>query len=338
MRAREEGRLLDVSERVMLEALSARLATLLPIRGKRIGMELAFGDVGFLELLPEADRGEHVGPFCLWKTGTSLGLCTIRDGAPLRGTVSVGTLRDRRDLRFPAYVEGFVLALRKLVQRENARIVEDWAIGRLDVRPPLGVLPEGTSALRYRDYFLTAPWLGWFVEVPAKPLRWMPAPEEVVVDANGAIDLYELRHWVSRHVPQTYRNRQWDNAMRASVPEPVRVIWSIHWLDAMVGGNGFEVYLSQASGAVMRDMHHALRAIGAVRMLERMTRGIALAARQGAEFMHERGRKWVDAFDDPAPSWQEIDRGPEGSFELLPSEVLPAAQRYAEAHRASFVR
>lgn len=251
-------------------------------------------------------------------------------------------LCDRAQLRDPRlgdYLEGMLLALRAVLERASAASMDHWAIGYFTEHPPLDVLGERPTAQQFREYFLTYPWFGRLLpDLPATPPAYELAPFSAA-SFNGAFDVEALWSWIAQHSRRTFVNAKWDDAMIRALPKPVRTLSAAHILHAMVGGNGFEVYLSQANGPEIRRCYEALGELGAVRLQALMAKGIALAASQGAEFAYTRTREWAQRFPRAASAWGEIDGHEEDrSYALLKSELVPAAQRYAEKHRAELVR
>lgn len=280
--------------------------------------------------------GFRVGSLHVEEHGVWLSLTTTRpDGIDTDGTVFLFARERLDDPRSVPFASGLLAALRRLLEKQP----NNWAVGYLDVRMPLEVLEVGATADAYRDQFLTHAWLGRFLpERPQKPPPYVPAPA-AAVSGGGALELEGLLAWIAAHAQRTYEPR-WDDAMIRALPESARVLEAVHMIDSMVGGNGFEVFLAQARGAVVRQAREALEAIGAEKLAALMGAGIGLAAAQGAEFMNERAKKWLEKFEDRAAAdWSEIDgHAVDRSYALLASELRPCALRYAEAHRAALVR
>ncbi|MGZ3455948.1 MAG: DMP19 family protein [Polyangiales bacterium] len=281
--------------------------------------------------------GFRVGALRIEEPGVWVELATTRsDGRGTEGSLYLFGSDRVEDPRAVPFVTGLFAALRRLIERGSPK----WANGYLDVRMPIDVLEIGATSDQYRDQFLSYPWLGrLFPERPAKAPPYVRAPERAVT-RSGALDLDALFAWVYAHAQRTYDDPRWDDAMIRALPEPVRVLEGLHLIDSMVGGNGFEVFLAQARGAVVRQTYAALEAAGAEQLRELMAAGIGLAAQSGAEFMQERAKKWLEPFEDlAADDWSEIDgHEPDRSYALLGSELRPSALRFAERHRDALVR
>jgi hypothetical protein len=285
--------------------------------------------------------GFRAGDLQVEEWGVTLPFETMRqDGRGTEGALFLFA-RDRlEDPRAPAYVSGLLSALRTVIDRATPKSVPKWAIGYLDVRMPIDVLEPPATEEAYRDAFLSYPWLGRILpDRPKKAPTYVRAPARAIM-RDGAIDLDALYAWVHAHSMWTFDDPKWDAAMLRALPEPVRVLQGLFTIESMVGGNGFEVFLLQAKSAVVRDAYTAVAAAGAEKLRELMAQGIGLAARHGAEFMRERGKKWLEEFEDcSVEDWSEIDgRETDSSFALLESELRPCAMRYAERHRDTLVR
>jgi hypothetical protein len=199
--------------------------------------------------------------------------------------------------------------------------------------------PRTATKDDFSRYFLTYPWLGQYLpDRPARAPAYVRAPAEDYLQ-DSKVDLHALWRWISRQVPRTFDDLAWDEAMLAALPEPVRVLEAALMVHAMAGGNGLEVWLSQARGADIRRSHHALGVLGATRLQALMAMGIALAAHQGAEFVHEGDAARTRAIKARKPSdWREIDgHEPDRTYALLESELVPLAQKYAETNRDELI-
>lgn len=262
------------------------------------------------------------------------------DGRGTEGALFLFGHRRLDDPRALPFARGLLAALSQVIDRATPRTIGQWAIGWLDVRMPLEVLTPGATSDAYCAEFLRYAWLGRLLpDRPTKPPPFERAPVEAIVRGNE-LDLDALFAWIQAQAQRTYEDPRWDDARIRALPAPARVLEGLHLLDAMVGGNGFEVFLAQARGADVRHCLAALEAVDAPRLLHLLREGIALAASQGAEFTNERSRKWLEAFEDPsAHEWSTIDgHEPDRSYALLATELRPAASRFAERHRARLLR
>ncbi len=156
---------------------------------------------------------------------------------------------------------------------------------------------------------------------------------------GALVDVDRITSWIEHFTERTFVDLRWDDARLKAMPVEVRALDGVAMINAMVGGNGFEVFLAQTRGATIRHCFDALKTVGATQLRALMAEGIALAARQGAEFMNERNTNWVDAFDRGATSWVEIDgREPDRTYALIESELMPRASEYANRHQRVLVR
>ena len=166
----------------------------------------------------------------------------------------------------------------------------------------------------------------------------MRAPAPLVL-CEGRLDLEELNAWILHQCQRTFTDQRWDDAMIEALPAPVRVLESIGTLQATVGGNGFAAFLGETRGAIVRDCHRGLEAVGAHKLADLMGRAIGQAARDGAGLAHERARAWLEPFLAlPALDLDQIDNhAPGGSYALLRSELPPLTAAYADQHRLALV-
>ncbi|MDC0675315.1 DMP19 family protein [Nannocystis radixulma] len=328
--------MLDDDERAVLGAVKGILARYFPIAG-----ELARIELSDAVLDPPDPRHLCDGP--LFVAPWYVSLCVKTSGFDKMETEGALAICDRKrmlDPRIAPYLEGQLMALTTVARAATRELVKRyWAIGYLHCALPLTVLPRDATADTYRRYFLTYPWLGRFL--PDRPVIAPPyvrAPAEDYL-RDGKVDLPHLWTWIYQHTQRTWDDEAWDDAMIEALPEPVRILASAHTLDAMVGGNGFEVWLSQTRGADIRRAYHALGVLGATKLAALMAGGIALAAHHGAEFAYEKDKSWWRAIRTRRPrDWHEIDgHAPDRTYALLESELVPLSQKYAEAHRDALI-
>lgn len=328
--------MIDDAERAVLDAIGVVLARHLPIVGELCRIDLDDAAPG-----PPDPRCHREGPLHVTPWGVSLGVRTSAvDKRETAGGLAICERGQLLDPRVIACLEGQLMALTTVARAADREVVRrSWAIGYLAVGLPLAALPRGASGDEYRRYYLTYPWLGRLL--PGRPAAAPPyvrAPADEVLRPGG-LALDALLCWIGRQVARTHEDFAWDEAMIAALPEPVRVLEAVHLMQAMVGGNGFEVWLSQARGADIRRAHHALGALGATRLRALLAMGVALAAHHGAEFTGEDDVAWVRAVRGRRPGdWRAIDgHEPDRSYALLDSELVPLAREYAEAHRHELI-
>lgn len=322
-----------------LRSVLGRVQALFPIQTTRGSLALHEGDNGEARNDPRMHR---VGPLLLTPWEVWLGLrTTTPQGLGTEGSCFLAKAEQVHDPRLAPYAEGMILSLRSILERASDASMENWAIGYFDVRLPLDVFGADVTADRVREYFLTYPWLGRLLPSrPAKAPAYVPAPSGAVLHADGTVDLDRLWLWIGQHTQPRHEDTRWDDAMTRALPPPVRVLAALRTVDSRVGGNGFEVFLAQARGVEVRDAYDALAAVSAECLRELMARGIGLAAKEAAAFTGERAKAWYAPFEgQAAASWPEIDgHEPDRSYALLQSELIPAAERYANAHVGALVR
>lgn len=319
----------------LLDALTSIVERTLPLRRATFSMQCHAADLSTTEL-----KMTPVGPFVVHDEGISLGVRTIfEDREPFDAMPVIVDEKDYDDPRVLAHIEGWMDALVTTVAKcSDAAFKKNWRW--LSVRPslPIEALDLGATAEEFRERALQFPWLGRYLdELPKKAPAYERAPREIAL-VGDRVELHRLMGWVGFFTQRTFEDSRWDDAMMRSMPEPVRVLDGVETINAMVGGNGFEVFLSQTRGAIVRHCYVALGNVGAPRLRAVMGQSIALAARQGAEFMYERNTAWFEQFETRATNWSALDGWDEGhTYSLIEQELMPAANEYANRHRAALV-
>jgi hypothetical protein len=122
-------------------------------------------------------------------------------------------------------------------------------------------------------------------------------------------------------------------------PAAPRTIYFLDLANAMLGGNGFEVYLAQQCFEDVLGVLEALEDAGCERLALRMRQGIALSAEEGgSEFLVEVDDGWLEDNGRPLPAgegraWERIDSLEEGgTWWLVKHELQPAIERYVREH------
>ncbi|MFO0560108.1 MAG: hypothetical protein U0269_18985 [Polyangiales bacterium] len=303
-------------------------------------------EVGSIELHPidlsaQTTKLLPVGPLVVSEDGILLGVRQQLVGREPRDASAPIVLEQHYDdPRVLAHVEGWLGALGEALREGDAeQLRKSWY--RLTVSPSLAleVLELGASAAEYRAKALEFPWLGRLSRaLPKRPPAYERAPRELVLRGDR-VEFSRIADWIYAFSEQTFADARWDDAMVRALPEPARVLDGVSTINAMVGGNGFEVFLAQTRGATIRQCYAALGKVGAPRLRAVMAKGIALAARQGAEFMYERSTAWIERFASSARDWSELDGWDEGhTYWLIENELMAAADEYANRHRAALVR
>lgn len=323
-------------EQAVLDALKALVSGYFPIVGELCRVELVDATLD-----PPDPRCRCDGPLFVAPWFVSLGVKTsASDKRDTEGSLTICERGQLLDPRVAACLEGQLMALTTVASSATRAVVQRcWAIGYLNTALPLAVLPRGATRDDYRQYFLTYPWLGQYLpDRPARAPAYVRAPMDEYL-RDGKLDVRHLWSWTYRQTPRTFDDVAWDDAMLAALPDSVRTLEAAHLLYSMVGGNGLEVWLSQARGADVRRGHHALGVLGATKLQTLMAMGIALAAHHGAEFCYEDDVAWTRAIRARRPrGWREIDgHEPDRTYALLESELVPLAQKYAEAHRDELI-
>jgi hypothetical protein len=320
-----------------LDALRTVVERKLPLRFSIGSIELATLDLTEFG----ASRCTPIGPFVLFEEALHLALRrTIADEPQdhrVIATVSAPPHWD--DPRWPAYVEGWLDAVATVHEAHSVESLRPLRWRPWAASLPVDVLDEGSSAREFSEKFLEYPWLGRLLPSrPSKPPAYERAPRSAVMK-GARVDLGRITSWIDHFTERTFVDHRWDDALLKAMPPEVRALDGVAMINAMVGGNGFEVFLAQARGATVRHCFAALKTVGATQLHGLMAEGIALAARQGAEFMNERNTRWVDAFDRGATSWDAIDGwDPDRTYALIESELMPKASEYADRHQRVLVR
>ncbi len=125
----------------------------------------------------------------------------------------------------------------------------------------------------------------------------------------------------------------------ANWPLAPRTVYFLDLAHAMLGGQGFEVYLAQQDFEDILGVLEALDTAGCDRLALRMRQGIALCAEQGgAEFLVQVDEEWLEDEGRPfaegeSPSWSSIDsHEPGGTWWLVEHELAPALDTYVRGH------
>lgn len=313
------------SEAAALAAVEVQLSEGLPLRGHRVLLALS-------DTCPVGHSAE----------GTSVGLkaTTLVDGRQSEGSISLLRPGALEDPRCPAFVAGWLGALRRIVEDGTAQSLERFSVGALDVRMPL----EAPSAQKagYTAALLEQRWLGSLLpEHQRTPVNevYEKAPLSAV-SRGGTLDLVDLQLWVSRHASPGFRDLRADRAALAALPPAPRTLWHLFWADNEIHHNGLASLLLQCPGHLIAGSIAAFDAVGAASLAALVRRGVPVAARSGAEFCLEPDRAWRSGlpFDSTLATLDDLDgHEPGRSFFLLKEELQPKLRAYVEAHRADLV-
>ncbi|MBL8677924.1 MAG: hypothetical protein JNK05_02065 [Myxococcales bacterium] len=319
-----------------LDVLNAILARALPVRARHGSIELAP-----IELEGRTYPVRPVGSIAISEWGLSVNLrCTRAGRPPLDGEVTIAHAESWDDVRVPAFVEGWLGAVKAILESATSESIDRWVPSYLDPGLPVDAMEEGTNSEEFCRKFLEYTWLGYLL--PKRPKvapMFERAPRSVALKASE-IDLYGLWGWIGNFARRCYVDPRWDDALIQRLPPAARALEGAQMIDAMVGGNGFEVFLASQRSAVILHCYESLSAIGAKQLSALMRRGVGLAARQGAEFTTERNQGWLRPFRaDAAEQWSDVDgHDPGRSYALMTSELVPCANAFAERNRDDLVR
>ena len=321
----------------------AALQNLARIFDERLPLRGPLGSLmpGVVDAVDTAAEVLAVGVLRADRWGVYASLRTARREVETEGSLFLMRRDQLADPRAPAFVAGLCGALTELLARSTAASMKQWAIGYLNEAPPLELLGPGADEAAWRETMLGYPWFGRLLPTrPSAPPEYERAPARAVM-IDGALDFTALGAWIDHFARRTYTDPRWDEACRRQLPPPARTLHALYEFSASAGGGGFEVYLSQTQGVILREVLAALTEVGCESLAAMMTRGLALAADQGAEFSHERGPRWWAKLGGEAPEegWRALDgHEPGRSWYLLRHELEPRARGYAEAHRSALIR
>lgn len=95
------------------------------------------------------------------------------------------------------------------------------------------------------------------------------------------------------------------------VPDAAKNAWYLWWFAAEVGGNGLSAWVANCAAHAPEIIasHRALKALGAVELLELLEASFAPARSWNAEFLREPEVAWFDQFrgNPRFPTFDEID-------------------------------
>jgi hypothetical protein len=127
-------------------------------------------------------------------------------------------------------------------------------------------------------------------------------------------------------------------------PTIPRTIYFLDLAYAMLGGNGFEVFLAQQCFEDVVGVLEALEESDCERLALRMRQGIELCFEDGgAEFLVEVDEDWLESNGRPMPDgderdWERIDsHEPGGTWWLVDHELQPALEQYVREHLGALV-
>jgi len=179
------------------------------------------------------------------------------------GTLYLMEAHELFDPRRDAFINGWVSALRRIVQLPKA-LACSFGIGCLEQRMPMDVV-SSASASEYEAAFLEAKWLGRFLpERMRTPCdeAYEKAPATAVTRA-GRIDLDLLSLWIARHAELGYTDRTLDLQKVAALPVAPRTLWYLFAMEGAVYNGGVSSYLTQTAAFQVQGASLALVAIGA---------------------------------------------------------------------------
>lgn len=319
-----------------LDALNAVVSRVLPLRARHGALELAP-----IDLEGQGFPVKPVGALLVNEWALSIRLrCTRAARPPHDGEVTLASAERWDDVRLPAFVEGWLAALKVILSSATSESIDRWVPSSLQPTLPLDLLDEGSNAEEFCRAFLEFPWLGHLLpKRPKSAPRYVLAPRSVVLAADE-LRLFELWEWIGYFTRQSYVDARWDDAMIKALPDAARALDGVALIHALVGGNGFEVFLDSQRLAVVRHCYESLLAVGATELAAVMRRGIGLAVARGAQFMSERNTGWARSFRaEAAGAWSEVDgHDPDKSYALIESELVPRALAFANRHRDELVR
>jgi hypothetical protein len=126
-------------------------------------------------------------------------------------------------------------------------------------------------------------------------------------------------------------------ALLEGVTEAVKVVWELWWFQASVALDGMSAWVLNCAPQANQIIysHKALREVGATELLALLEASIPIAARLGAEFVHEPEVAWFGAFQG-SPTYSDMEDVDRRSL-LIASEPLSSlVAQYIRAHQVDF--
>lgn len=157
-------------------------------------------------------------------------------------------------------------------------------------------------------------------------------PEAVL----GTEDDHDLFTAVFDHIGAQLGEGQWSPAsdLARNLPEVPRTVYYLFNLAAEVGGNGFEVFLSDHHAVEIMEGREALCRVEADTLLQLLDAGIPLARESCAEFLHHGYDEWFERFA-PVDRWPDFDTIDSQAFELAADPLSALAARYIRRNHAA---
>jgi hypothetical protein len=126
-------------------------------------------------------------------------------------------------------------------------------------------------------------------------------------------------------------------------PVPARTVYFLDLANAMLGGNGLEVFLGQCAPEDAIGMLAALDEGGCAQLAQRFREALGLIDEQNGELTSYVSEDWLarerrDPPEAARSSWRAIDSWePGGTYALMKEELAPAIDRYVTRHRSGLV-
>ncbi len=226
-------------------------------------------------------------------------------------------------------------ALAELTVLEGGQ-VEYTAEQEIDLGPASDVDLVATAA-RVRERLDASPLVGVFPQqltrAPTPYRRVRPSTAD-----DAGVRLWDLRARLREQALSHGFEERFE--VMGDWPVEPRTVYFLHLADAMLGGNGLEVFLDQAAGEEVTGVLAALEEVGCAGLGQLYREGLAIVAKRGRG-ADELDPDWVAREKrKPRPkawkSWRALDSHEEGgTYALLQSELKPKLEAYLERHRES---
>ncbi len=123
-----------------------------------------------------------------------------------------------------------------------------------------------------------------------------------------------------------------DPGRLAAMPKPARTVYFLWIFRCEAAANGLEVFILNGLGCFSREVHAALKEVGARELAQRLEMAIALARHACAEFKRLPDTTWFEQFD-AEPRYATLHALDEdGTYDLV-ENLTATVVAYIRVHR-----